>query len=178
MRVSWTPVNLTVVYHYNVHYTTVGGVSSAVTFPDTVSSGVVSELQGGQQYQFSVTVTVNISGELVIGSPDDSIPLITCTFGLFQLVLVSSSIDFFTEVPMVAISTQELTTTSTATTDTSSSSGLLAVLVIGWILFGIVMVVCLSLLVWIIVLQRCSNNKTKYVTAQLINNRYFISMIK
>ena len=78
MRVSWTPVNLTVVYHYTVHYTTVGGVNGTVTFPDTVSSGVVSGLQGRQQYQFSVTVTFNISGELVTVSPDYTLPPITC----------------------------------------------------------------------------------------------------
>ena len=78
VRISWTPVNLTVVYHYTVHYTTVGGVNGTVTFPDTVSSGVVSGLQGGQQYQLSVTVTVNINGELVIGSPDYTLPPIRC----------------------------------------------------------------------------------------------------
>ena len=43
VRFSWTPVNLTVVYHYTVHYTKVGGVSDTVTLSDTVSSGVVSE---------------------------------------------------------------------------------------------------------------------------------------
>ena len=74
VRVSWTPVNLTVVYLYTVHYTTVGGVSSTVTFPNTVSSGVVSGLQGGQQYQFSVTVTLNISGELFTDPPDYTLP--------------------------------------------------------------------------------------------------------
>ena len=78
VRVSWTPVNLAVVYHYTVHYTTVGGVSGTVTFPDTFSSGVVSVLQGGQQYQFSVTVTVNIGGELYTGLPDNTLPPITC----------------------------------------------------------------------------------------------------
>ena len=80
MRVSWTPVNLTLVDHYTVHYTTVSGSSGTVTFPDTVSSGVVSGLQGGQQYQFSVTVALNISGELVIGSPDYTLPPISRTY--------------------------------------------------------------------------------------------------
>ena len=74
VMVSWTLVNLTVVYHYTVHYTTVGGVSGTVTFPNTVSSGVVSGLQGGQQYQFSVTVTLNISGELYTDPPDYTLP--------------------------------------------------------------------------------------------------------
>ena len=77
VRVSWTPVNLTVVYHYTVHYTTVGGVSGTVTFPNTVSSGVVSGLQGGQQYQFSVTVTLNISGEFYTDPPDYTLPPLT-----------------------------------------------------------------------------------------------------
>ena len=78
VMVSWTPINLTVVHHYTVHYTTMGGVSGTVNFPDTVSSGVVSGLQGGLQYQFSVTITVNISGELYSGSPDYTLPPITC----------------------------------------------------------------------------------------------------
>ena len=78
VRIFWTPVNLTVVYHYTVHYTTVGGVSGTVTFPDTASSGVVSGLQGGQQYQFGVTVTLNISGELYTDPPDYTLPPLTC----------------------------------------------------------------------------------------------------
>ena len=84
VRVTWTPVNLTVVYHYTVHYTTVGGVNGTVTFPDTVSSGVVSGLQGGQQYQFSVTVTLNISGELYTDPPEYILPPVlgTKTFAL------------------------------------------------------------------------------------------------
>ena len=77
VRVSWTPVNLTVVYHYTVHYTTVSGSNGTVTFPDTVSSGVVSGLQGGQQYQFSVTVTLNVSGELYTDPPDYTLPPIS-----------------------------------------------------------------------------------------------------
>ena len=78
VMVSWTPVNLTVVYHYTVNYTTMGVVNGTVTFPSTVSSGVVSGLQGGQQYQFSVTVTLNISGELYTGSHNNTQQPITC----------------------------------------------------------------------------------------------------
>ena len=74
VMVSWTPVNLPLVYHYTVYYTTVGGVNGTVTFPDTVSSGVVSGLQGGQQYQFSVTVTLNVSGELYTDPPNYTLP--------------------------------------------------------------------------------------------------------
>ena len=68
VMVSWTPVNLSVVDHYTVHYTTVGGVNGTLTFPASASSGVVSGLQEGQQYQFSVTVTLNVNGELFSGS--------------------------------------------------------------------------------------------------------------
>ena len=70
VSVSWTPVNLTVVNHYTVHYTTMGGVNGTVSFPATSSSGVVSELQGGQEYWFSVTVTLNVSGKMYSRSPD------------------------------------------------------------------------------------------------------------
>ena len=58
VRVSWTPVNLTVVNHYTVHYTTVGGVNDTILFPATSSSGVVTGLQGGQVYWFSVTMSM------------------------------------------------------------------------------------------------------------------------
>ena len=117
VRVSWTPVNLTVAYHYTVHYTTVGEVNGTVTFPGDASSGVVSGLQRGQQYQFSVTVTLNISGELYTGSPDDSIPLISCMYIvccirlrtlciLWSAWCVVFSVNFsnliFTTVPMIA----------------------------------------------------------------------------
>ena len=78
VMVSWTPVKLTVVYYYTVNYTTMGVVNGTVTFPDTVTSGVVSGLLEGQQYQFSVTVTLNISGELYTGSQNTLQPMITC----------------------------------------------------------------------------------------------------
>ena len=78
VRVSWTPVKLTVVDHYNVHYTTVGGVNGTISFPATSSAGVVSGLQGGQEYWFSVTVTLNVSGELYSRSPDYKLPPIAC----------------------------------------------------------------------------------------------------
>ena len=68
VNISWTPVNLTVVDHYTVHYTTMGGVDWTVLFSGTASSGVVSGLQGGKEYWFSVTVTLNVSGELYPGS--------------------------------------------------------------------------------------------------------------
>ena len=98
VRVSWTPVNLTVVYHYTVHYTTVGVVNGTVTFPDIVSSGVVSGLQGGEQYQLSVTVTLNISGELYTGSPDYTLPPISCMYNTLShetFVAMGMTVIFF-----------------------------------------------------------------------------------
>ena len=71
VRISWTPVNLTsAVDHYTVHYITVSGTRGTLTFPGMTSSGVVSGLQGGQQYQFSVTVTLNVDGEFFTRSPN------------------------------------------------------------------------------------------------------------
>ena len=82
VRVSWTPVNLTVVDHYTVHYTTVGGANGAVLFPANSSSGVVSGLQGGETYWFSVTVTLNVSGGLFNGSSNYTLPPVTCESSL------------------------------------------------------------------------------------------------
>ena len=75
MRVTWTPLNEPVV-DYTVHYSRVNGgsgrrrrqvVSGTVTFPASASSGVVSGLQKGQQYQFSVSVSLNVTGVLYTG---------------------------------------------------------------------------------------------------------------
>ena len=89
VRVSWTPVNLTVVDHYTVHYTTVDGVSETVSFPATSSSGVVSGLQGGQEYWFSVTVTLNVSGELFTGSSNFTLPPVTCELSIVNSIMSS-----------------------------------------------------------------------------------------
>ena len=70
VTIFWTPVNLSVLEHYTVHYTTVGGVNGTLTFPVSASSGVVSGLQEGRQYQFSVTVALIVIGELFSGSPN------------------------------------------------------------------------------------------------------------
>ena len=70
VTIFWTPVNLIVVEYYTVYYTTVGGVNGTLTFPVSASSGVVSGLQEGHQYNFSVTVTLNVSGELFSGLPN------------------------------------------------------------------------------------------------------------
>ena len=74
VNVSWTPVTIQETeYHYTVHYTAM--CSFRVTFPASASSGVVSGLQDGQQYQFSVTVTFNVSGEIYTGRELNNIGL-------------------------------------------------------------------------------------------------------
>ena len=70
VRVSWTPVNLTVVESYTVHYASASGVGGTATFPASASSGEVSGLLERQQYNFSVTTTLNVNGELFQGLPD------------------------------------------------------------------------------------------------------------
>ena len=83
VRVTWTPLNLPVVDHYTVHYSIVNGGSGrrrqsnsgSVTFPASVSSGVVSGLLGGQQYQFSVSVTLRVGGVLYMGVPGAAMSL-------------------------------------------------------------------------------------------------------
>ena len=71
VRVTWTPLDLPVVDHYTVHYSIVNGKrlndSGSITFPASVSSGVVSGLLGGQQYQFSVSVTLSVGGQTYTG---------------------------------------------------------------------------------------------------------------
>ena len=44
-------------------------VSRTVTYPASASSGVVSGLQEGQQYQFSVSVSLTVSGQIFNGVP-------------------------------------------------------------------------------------------------------------
>ena len=70
VTIFWTPVNLSVVEHYTVHYITEAWINGTLTFPASASSGVVSGLQEGRQYYFSVTVTLNVSGVLFSGLPD------------------------------------------------------------------------------------------------------------
>ena len=72
VRVTWTPLDLPVVDHYTVHYSSIVNGrrlndSGSVTFPASVSSGVVSGLLGGQQYQFSVSVTLSVGGHTYTG---------------------------------------------------------------------------------------------------------------
>ena len=81
MRVTWTPLNEPVVDHYTVHYGRVNGGSGrrrrqvgsgTVTFPASASSGVVSGLQEGQQYLFSVSVSLLIGGQTLSSTPGAS----------------------------------------------------------------------------------------------------------
>ena len=86
MRVTWTPLNESVVDHYTVHYSRVNGgsgrrrrqvLSGTVTFPVSVSSGVVSGLQEGQQYQFSVSVSLLIGGQTFTSLPGTPLAAMT-----------------------------------------------------------------------------------------------------
>ena len=86
MRVTWTPLNPPVVDHYTVHYSIVNGGSGrrrrqsnsgSVTFPASVSSGVVSGLLEEEQYQFHVTVTLSVGGVLHMSVPGSSLNAVT-----------------------------------------------------------------------------------------------------
>ena len=80
MRVSWTLVNLTVVDHYTIHYrTAVGGVTVSDDVSSAISSKVVSGLLAGHQYQFNVTVTLIVNGEIFTRPPTFS-ENTTCKF--------------------------------------------------------------------------------------------------
>ena len=79
VRVTWIPLNVSVVEHYIVHYSRLGignrrrqVLSGTVTFPPSASSGVVSGLQEGQQYQFSVSVSLSVNGRIFHGVPGAS----------------------------------------------------------------------------------------------------------
>ena len=69
----WSPVNLPIaVYNYTIHYTAVDmrireSDSGTVVAMAGSSSGVVSGLMTGEQYQFSVSVTVSGSGRTYTG---------------------------------------------------------------------------------------------------------------
>ena len=92
VRVTWTPLNLPVVDHYTVHYSIVNGGSGrqtdsgSVTFPASVSSGVVSGLLGGQQYQFSVSVTLSVGGQIYVGVPGLSVNATGVYANIFNIV--------------------------------------------------------------------------------------------
>ena len=75
VSVSWTPVNLSVVDHYTIHYTLLRrgrqSGSGIVNITAGSSSGVVGELMTGEQYQFSVSVTVTGGGQYYTGPVSD-----------------------------------------------------------------------------------------------------------
>ena len=94
MRVTWTRLNEPVVKHYTVHYSRVNGGSGrrrrqvgseTVIFPASASSGVVSGLQEGQQYQFSVSVTLLIGGQTYNGTPGKSETVVTGVLMLLHM---------------------------------------------------------------------------------------------
>ena len=77
VSVTWisTSLNGPVVDHYTVHYSRLNGSgidsSRTVTFPASASSGVVSGLQEGQQYQFSVSVSISVNGQIYNSTPGE-----------------------------------------------------------------------------------------------------------
>ena len=98
VRVTWTPLNESdVVDHYTVHYSRVNGgsgrrrkqvVSGTVTFPGSASSGVVSGLQKGQQYQFSVSVSLLIGGQTFNGAPGTPMAAITSVYSMCYFTIL------------------------------------------------------------------------------------------
>ena len=69
VNVSWTPVTLLdTEYHYTVHYTTMCCSFNAI-YPANASFAILltSEMQGTIRYQFSVTVTLNVSETIYSG---------------------------------------------------------------------------------------------------------------
>ena len=77
VTVTWigTSLNGSVVDHYTVHYSSLNGSGIAhtktVTFPASASSGVVSGLQEGQQYQFSVSVSISVNEQIFNSTPGE-----------------------------------------------------------------------------------------------------------
>ena len=92
VTVTWisTSLNGSVVDHYTVHYSRLNGSgivsSGAVTFPTSASSGVVSGLQEGQQYQFSVSVSLLIDGQTYTSTPGEPVNAMTGTVFLYNYV--------------------------------------------------------------------------------------------
>ena len=84
VMVFWTPVNLPVVDHYIVHFEAVSGIRRECDrgrFNVTAgsSSGVVGGLMTGEQYQFSVSVTVSGGGQYYTGPVSDPSDPVTVT---------------------------------------------------------------------------------------------------
>ena len=122
VTIFWTPVNLSVVEQYTVHYITVGGVNGTITFSASASSGVVSGLQEGRQYQFGVTVTLNVSGELFSGLPNFT--QATTILSESHTCIKITSCYLLNTVPVVLPSSSEstLSTTEISQAPTESNS--------------------------------------------------------
>ena len=78
----WNPVDSSYISHYTVYYklgkaqteTSKSQITEeelTVVFPAGSSSGVIGELEEGENYLFSITVSYNISGELYEGNRSD-----------------------------------------------------------------------------------------------------------
>ena len=94
VSVTWISTSLSgsVVDHYTVHYSRLNGsgivISGTVTFPVSASSGVVSGLQEGQQYQFSVSVSLLINGQTYTSTPGEPFNAMTGTVCIHSGVIV------------------------------------------------------------------------------------------
>lgn len=84
--VTWNPIDSPYLDHYTVYYkpeikqnakkkSQVCDEEQEVAFPATSSSGVILGLHEGDNYQFTITVTYNISGDLYEGEKSDYISL-------------------------------------------------------------------------------------------------------
>ena len=75
VRLFWSPIYLSVVDHYTIYYTLLRrgrqSVSGTVDITAGSSSGVVGGLMTGEQYQFSVFVTVSGGGHYYTGPVSD-----------------------------------------------------------------------------------------------------------
>ena len=183
VRFSWTPVNLTVVYHYTVHYTKVGGVSDTVTLSDTVSSGVVSEDSSTSSVSLLQSISLeSCTLDLLITHYHQKHVCELDLYGRYSITtyFLCVCITFFSFNNSANVSNNKevlfifkcvfnhycsiiSTDMSSYTTCTGSSSGLLAGLVIGWILFIITLVGCFIIITILVyaVDGRCQKLKCK-----------------
>ena len=88
-------MNLSVVNHYTVLYSRVDSGrrrrqtdSGTVIFPPGASSGVVSGLQEGQQYQFSVSVSLSVSGQTFNSTPGTPMSAMTSMINNVEMCLL------------------------------------------------------------------------------------------
>ena len=95
VNVTWIPLNEPVVdLSYIVYYARVNISKSrqrgpeTATFPANASSGVVSGLQEGQQYNFSVSVTLIINGQTYNSTPGEPLTVMTGIICIHLCVIV------------------------------------------------------------------------------------------